>query len=198
MNMQHQLLYLNKSFTLLSAEQEFIIHPAALGLLPITPEAALRSFMCSFEITNYYLFLKTLSLNGNDNSNTLRESDEEALKPYTFQDKRVYYNGAILVGAGPLKDYVIKYNDAYFSYQSVYELIFENGYLVTTIDHSRAMVRIRKNLELGFRSLSNKNDARCIKHFMKSTFIGDYGLFSSSNKRLKYLKKMKEVYLLRK
>ncbi|MDF2539336.1 MAG: hypothetical protein K0S76_2357 [Herbinix sp.] len=185
MNLEQQLNYLDCNFTVISSEHEFIIHPSALGILPVSPEAAGCFFSASFHVKDYNLYLLNLTL----------LDDNTSPKSFDYADKLVPYHGALLVGNTQLKDYVSKgYGAQCFSYKNVYELIFENGFLITTIDHSKAMLRIRKNLELGLRSLTKKRDERCITHFIRSTFIGHYKPFSSMKSRLRYIHKLKTDY----
>ena len=200
MNIQQQLLYLDKSYTIISAEHEFVIHPIAFDILPLTLSSAECSFASSFQVINNCLLLKSLSIFKDETTSFTAEPADMIEEPYIFHDKPISYSGTILIGDVPIKEYIMKEyimkesRTTIFSYKSVYELIFEDGNLITTIDHSKAMLRIRKNIELGLRSLTNKWDVRCIFHFMKSTFIGDYRTFSSAKKRLKYLKEMKSSY----
>jgi len=117
-------------------------------------------------------------------------------KQYYDINQPLHYTGSITIADDFVKDYSM--NDTgqapCFCYKCILELIFEDGILITTIDHSRDMLRIRKNIELGLRSLSKKRDFRCIEHFIKSTFIGNYKPFSSPKKSKKYLNKMKKQY----
>jgi hypothetical protein len=194
MNLEQQILYYDKNYTILSAEHEFIIHPSALGILPLSAEALSRSFSCSYRLDNYYLYLTELTLTDgrNENSSAVFAASES---PVEFTDKKLLYSGAVLIGCTPVKDYDAKgYGSMFFAYKNVYELIFENGYLKTSIDHGKAMLRIRRNIELGLRCLTDKRDTKCINRFMKTTFFGNYKPFSSSKKRLAYLKNMKAKY----
>lgn len=72
-----------------------------------------------------------------------------------------------------------------YCYQTVYELIFEQGILIMSIDHSKAMLRIRKNVERGLRSLRNQKDIRCIQNFLNETFCKNY----ERNRKLRSWKK---------
>jgi hypothetical protein len=191
--MEQQLLYLNKNYKILNAEQEFIIHPAAFGIIPITTTSLQCFFTSYFQINDYQLILNRLTI-GNGyllNSLELKAEDKELPK---IADLPVAYNGAILIGTDLVKEYYMKGMLACFSYQSVIELVFEEGILITTIDQSKAMSRIRKNIELGLRTLYKTKDIRCIKHFISSAFVGDYKTFRFDNQRLKHVKDMQNYY----
>jgi hypothetical protein len=194
MYFEQQLNYLNKSYKIISAEQEFVVHPSAFCLSPISLMSLQGSFSSNFHIEEYRLILDKLVLNpevGNIGGNKA----ESLERPYEFKGCTVSYNGAIIIGTDIVKEYFIKGSrPACFSYQSVFELVFEDGILITTIDHSKKMIRIRKNIELGLRSLVSKRDVRCIKRFIHSSFVGDYKSFLLNSSRLRYLKEMKKYY----
>jgi hypothetical protein len=194
MSMEQQLLYLNKNYKILSAEQEYIVHPAVFDLVPLSAASLQCSFISNFQLKDYRLTLDKLLLGNVEAMNLAGIKSEVTEKKAIFQDLSVSYTGAILIGADLVKEYFLKGNLACFSYQSVFELVFEDGVLITTIDQSKAMLRIRKNIELGFRSLYNNRDIRCIKHFMNSSLVGDYKAFKFNTSRLKYVKDMKKDY----
>jgi hypothetical protein len=185
MNLEQQLIYSNKEYRIISTEQEFIIHPIAIGLLPMTKTSLQYSFSSLFHIQDFQLMLNNLVIND-------QETEE---RYYEFDHCKVSYNGAILIGADLVKEYNQKSGKlSCFSYQKVFELVFEDGILITAIDQSKAMSRIRKNLELGLRSLSKSRDLRCINRFISSSFVGDYKAFRIPHSRLKYLEDMKKDY----
>ncbi len=72
-----------------------------------------------------------------------------------------------------------------YCYQNVYELIFDQGILIMSVDHSKAMHRIRKNVEKGLRNLKNQKDMRCIQNFLHETFCKSY----ERNRKLRKIKK---------
>lgn len=185
MYQEYQLLFSEKKYKIILTEQEFIIHPSALNLLPLTKVSALQPFSVALHIENYQLFLDALVLHHEDGSEDR----------YDFDHRRVFYNGTILIGNGLVREYDM--NDmkpACFSYQNVKELVFQDGILTTTVEQNRAMLRIRKNLELGLRSLDKSRDFRCINRFLSSSFVGDYKPFKLSVNRIRYLKAMKAKY----
>lgn len=206
-SLEQQINFHDEKYNIISAEQGYIVHPAVLGLLPLTSDTLNCSFQCFFSMENYQLYLDEIYL---DDKKKLQESYLTSVSKGEGAISRrlpVFYNGAILIGRNPLKEYMLWGKELpCFSFKSVYELVFNKGILETTIDHSRDMLRIRKNLELGLRSLGVKRDLRCIKHFLNSSFVGDYrpymtyeeqnwfSDFLRSNKRLKYLDHLKETY----
>lgn len=195
MNWQTNSLTLNKNYKIINTEHEFIVHPAALGILPMTAEALQRSFACSYLMKDYCMFLDKLIIYNESIAEPCKESEDSKSVAYAFMDQHIAYSGTILIGDLLLKDYSLKgCKTAYFSYESVFELVFDDGNLITTIDHSKSMLRIRKNIDLKLRSLSNKRDVRCIARFMNSSFIGEYKPYPTYKKRLHYLEEMKKSY----
>lgn len=182
MNLKQKLIYKDKEYDILSAEQEYIVHPIALNLLPLEKEVIRQPFQCNYHIENYKLYIDDITL-----------ATDEKLK-HSFQNQKVSYNGAILIAEKLLKEYIFEGRIAGFSYQNVYELVFEDGILIATIDQRKAMLRIRKNIELGLRGLSEKKDLRCIRRFMNSSFVGDYRPYKTTKRLMKYLKEMKADY----
>ncbi len=116
-----------------------------------------------FRIVDYRLFLEKKSGN-------------------LLTQEAVSYSGGVLIVKGLLETYE-EYEDI-FSYEAILELIFKDGCLITTVDHSKAGLRIRKNLERGVRSLNKAKDRHCIRAFMHRTLICDY-----RQSRLAYSKK---------
>lgn len=84
----------------------------------------------------------------------------------------VKYSGGILIVKDCLEEYA-EYEDMY-SYETVLELIFKDGCLMTSVDHSKAVLRIRRNLEQGLRNLNRARDRHCIYAFMHRAVICDY------------------------
>lgn len=185
MNIEQQIVYMNRIYSILNAEQEFILHPSALGLLPITKASLQFSFSCSYQVDDYRLVLTGMELT--DEKNRMQKEIKTGIQ--------TVYNGAVLLGSGLVKEYYLKGDKlACFSYQNVLELVFENGILITTVDQSKAMLRIRKNIELGLRNLNNNRDLRCIKRFMATSFVGDYKPFLTNHMRMHYLKDIQKDY----
>lgn len=192
MKLEHQLLYMNNTYLILAAEQEHIVHPAALGLTALTKDTMEQGYFAEFEVKDYQLLLKCITLSSN---NAVATPFTDPDRTYYLEDFKVSYNGAIMIGTKRVKDYKFKdIEGPCFSYQKVYELVFEKGKLITTIDQSKAMLRIRKNIELGLRSLCKQSDQRCIERFIHSSMVGDYRPFLLKQSRYRYLKEMKKDY----
>ncbi len=194
MNFDQKITYSETEYQILAIEQEFIIHPAALGLLPLTSVSLQFPFRSSFHIEDYKLILDAMTVLGSNPLNSYNaKPEEDVLKDYS--SLQLFYNGAILIGTGLIKEYYLKGNTpACFSYQNVYELIFEDGQLITTVDQSKAMLRIRKNLELNLRTLYKPRDAHCILRFINTSLVGDYKPVRFRFRLLNYVREMKKNY----
>lgn len=188
MNIKQQMNYLGTVYQLLAIEQEYMIHPIALGLAPVNSEDLKHPFSCCFYIDDYRLMLDNITLYSDDSMSVSTET-------HNYPEFNMSYNGAVLIGETMINDFKWDgFETAFFSYKNVYELVFDNGILITSIDQSRAMQRIRKNIELGYRSITNKQDVRVIKRFLNASLIGDYKPFFTNRRRLKYIKEMKKDY----
>lgn len=196
MDLEQQIIYGNKNYKILDVEQEFIVHPVAFGMLPLSKASLQNSFSSNFHLEGYRLMLDKLTLSCEDMGNASILKTEGSRKEYIFQDCTVRYSGAILIGETLVKDYFVKNgNLTHYSYQNVFELVFEKGLLITTVDQSKAMLKIRKNIDLGLRSLNRSRDLRCIKRFMNSSLVGDYKDYVMSINRMRYVKDMVEDYI---
>lgn len=196
MNIEQKLIYQNKEFTIISSEQEFIVHPAAFTRYAPNAASMQCSFCSNFEVKEYKLYLNKIIVGNYDAIISAEVEADRYTQLHEYDALPVSYNGAVLIGFNPMNEYFIKggRQPACFSYQKVYELIFEKGILITSVDQSRAMQRIRKNLERGQRCLNRSRDLRCILRFMNSSFIGDYKPFRFNFRRIGYIKEMKKDY----
>lgn len=195
MKIDQQLLYSNQLYKILNAEHEFIIHPSALDILPLTQIALSTPFISSFSIMDYQLKLDKLMIGSSETLNIIGNKVLGSELYYEFNRLSVIYSGSILIAKDLIKEHhLCPEEPACFSYLKVLELVFEDGVLITTIDQSKAMQRIRKNLELGLRNLNNNRDLRCIRRFINSSIIGDYKGFRRNGTRMKYIKNMKNKY----
>lgn len=115
-----------------------------------------------------------------------------SIKEYQLyrQNQPVIYSGGLILGYHFLKDYGQDKAHLCYSYDKVIELIFQDGILETSVDHSKAMLRVRKNLERGLRSLEKGKDKRCIRKFIYHSFIRDYRQsFFAQTRRMLSLKR---------
>lgn len=184
--------------------------PADLKISPTWEKDKQFQYSGNMEVEDYKLYLKDLSVfcdRGFPEIGNVAPKLTEISYGITnacYEDIHVplIYTGGMIIGRGYLKDYdkgMIcsgRYYEPVYCYETLLELIFQDGRLVTEIDHSKAMKRIRKNLELELRSLDKERDVKCIRHFINTSFVGDYE-HPGKNKKKKlfrmnvYIKKLR-------
>ena len=200
----------NMPFLILKCEKKEIFDPDHLGISPIWSDDVNFGYSSIFAIKEYQLYLKNLILTsdrvypivGGVEPKLLASENGVETVEYDEIMVPVKFTGAVIIGGTFLKNYGPEEEAPCYSYKTVRELIFQEGKLVTSIDHSKAMLRIRKNLDLGLRDLNKKRDVNCIRHFLKSSFVGDYenkDKLSKPRQKKKlelspYLQKIKSYY----
>lgn len=197
-------------FFILKCELKEIYKPDIFGISPIWSDDQTFEYNSTFEIKDYQLYLKDLIItsdrgykviNGIEPEYIFSEKGIETAR-YTNVSFPIKFTGAVIIVNTVVKNYGTGEEIPCFGYKTVREFIFQDGKLVTTIDHSKAMLRIRKNLDLGLRNLDKTRDVECIKHFIKTSFVGDYEhpdrmSKTSLKKKLQfmtYIQKMKGYY----
>lgn len=165
MILQEEFLYKDEIYSLLLSEQENKLN-SFLGREPYIRlhQISLQSNIM-YSLNEYKLQLHSFFIQRGESS----EKDNIAPAP-EFLD----YTGGIILAT----DFIESFGNAdifpCYCYQKVMELIFNEGTLITTIDHSKAMIRIRKNIIKGLRDIHNKKDNRCIRKFIKDSLVGNY------------------------
>ncbi len=182
------IIIINKErYEILACEHSYVFHPEYFGISPTWTNDSNFRYKCLFELEDHQLYLKSFQatcdrgypiINGVKPEVCNLEHGFETVQ-YININEPMEYSGAIMFANSLVKDYRLPYHmDLYnppcFSYKFVGELIFDEGKLITSVNHNKAMRRIRKNIDLGLRSLDKKQDINCIKKFIKVSFIGDY------------------------
>ncbi len=170
------------SFQILKCEWKDIVKPDIFGISPTWTNDKNFDYISIYEIKEYQLYLKSFTVTSDRGFPTINGVEPESCLAekgiQTVQYKNIMvpvkFTGAIIIGNTLIKNYGLNDDIPCYSYKLVRELIFQDGKLVTTIDHSKDMLRIRKNLDLGLRSLNKARDVKCITHYIKSSFVGDY------------------------
>lgn len=181
MDARDSLLIDGKRYKILLCEYEDIVSPKEYGIASIWKNDVNFRHYGTYELIDYQLYLHEFTVT----------SDREyppinGVKPDVFYSEKIVstaeyqnlalslnFSGGMIVVADFIQDYECDKIQC-FHYKQVMELIFLNGKLVTTINHNKAMHRIRKNLDTGLRNLDKKRDERCISRFIKTSFVGNY------------------------
>lgn len=195
MNSNDTLIFEGKSYQVLRAEQD-IYTPEIFHITPTWERDKDFWYNSTFEIKEHQIYLKNMIITSDRGfpviNNVTPQSvyNEKALDTVLYENlmENLSFTGGIIIGAEYNKNYSNRYDLPYLQYAKLFELIFEDGKLITTVDHSKAMLRIRKNLDLGLRTMDKERDRKCIKHFLKTSFVGDY-----MNPGRKKKKKLKDI-----
>lgn len=178
---KNMVIYKGEEYELLLQEKDGMFHPEVFGMAPIWMQSKEFSYIGTYEIKEYQLYLESFLVHTDSSypmiqnvEAVMTEEDGKTYAGYHNLSYQLNYTGAIVIARDFVKDYEIEENFPCFCYAHVVELIFEKGILVTTIVHDKAMVRIRRNLEKGIRTLRKAKDSRCIRKFIKSSFVGKY------------------------
>lgn len=191
------IIIINKErYEILASEHLYIFHPEYFGISPTWANDSNFQYKCIFELKDHQLYLKSFQVTSdrgypvinNVKPEIVSSNQELETVQYINVNEPLEYSGAIMFANSLVKDYRIQYHlDMYnplcFSYKFVGELIFEEGKLITSVNHNKAMRRIRRNIDLGLRSLDKKQDVKCIINFIKVSFIGDYQPQEKKKKR---------------
>ncbi len=155
--MQAKMIFHEKEFEVIMIERENLILKKAINHNILRVEDTHMNYHSCFEVKKYRLYLRKC------------EKSANLMIPNT-------YSGSIVIGRGLVTtDYQIHGEKIpCYSYKEVLELIFSQGIIVTAINHSKAMKRVRMNLDGGYRTLSKKKDVRCIERFLRDSFVGLY------------------------
>lgn len=208
MNIRDTIIISDLSYEILYSEHE-IFQPEFFHISPTWSDDKEFAYISQFYLDNYQLYLNNLIISSDRGYPEINGISPE---PYSLEQGRdavqyndimeaVEYTGSMIIATQLVKKYTDNSDVPCFSYKFVKELVFREGKLITTIDHSKAMIRIRKNLDLGLRSLDKKRDIKCIQRFVMSSFAGNYKkadkryqrLFKKLLHRKTYFEKTKKI-----
>lgn len=197
MDIKDKIIMDETPFQILYCECNNIFQPEYFGISSTWSDDTAFGYYSLYEMKEFQLYLKSFTISSNRGYPTINGvnpepyNTENGIETVQYNDimEPMNYTGAIIVGNILINNQGTSNEIPCYCYKLIRELIFHEGKLVTTIDHSKAMLRIRKNLDLGLRSLDKKQDVKCIQRFIKASFVGDYKHMDKNNK--KKLKKIK-------
>lgn len=168
------------TYEILYSEHD-IFQPDFFHISPTWSDDKEFAYTSQFYLDNYQLYLNNLIISSDRGYPEINGISPE---PYNIEGRdavqyigimeAVSYTGSMIIATQLVKQYTDNIDIPCFSYKFVKELVFREGKLITTIDHSKGMLRIRKNLDLGLRSLDKKRDIKCIQRFIMTSFAGNY------------------------
>lgn len=157
-----------KSYDLVAMTNSIDFDPEDHGLKPVPMHTACwRGFFCDFKITKKGLFLDRLNISTElmefpdlwgSKPKVKHSNEDSASLVYEKINHKIDYTGSIVLGDGFLDEYYIHMGfQRPWAYESVVEVVFENGNLVKTIDHSETVAKIREEISSGKDFESRKN-----------------------------------------
>jgi hypothetical protein len=182
MDIRDRIILDGLDYQILYCEYDNIFHPEIFDIKPTWENDANFMYYCNYELVDFQLLLRDFTVscdrgypevNGVKPEYCLSDSELDVVVYKNIMES-ISFTGAMIIGDSIVKNYGNDVVTPCYCYKSVRELIFLNGKLITSIDHSKAMVRVRRNIELGLRNPEKKRDVKCINHFLKSSFAGDY------------------------
>jgi hypothetical protein len=206
MNINDSIIISEINYEILYYEHQ-IFEPEYFKISPIWSNDENYAYNCMFCLNDYQLYLKSLIVSSDrgfpEINGILPEtySSEKGIQTVQYNNimEPIKYTGSMIIATQVVKTYSVNSEIPCYSYKCVKEMVFSEGRLITAIDHSKAMLRIRKNLDMGLRSLDKKRDVKCIQHFIMTSFAGNYDgsekryrkLFKKVLHRKNYFEKMK-------
>lgn len=182
--MKSEMIFHDLVYEVIMIESEKTITEKVIDQDILGTEHANLTYHCSFEVKEYRLYLRNCEIICAHGYRAVLQAvsksdidSNDCTEPYSFELMIPnVYSGSMVIGRGLVtSDYIVPGNGIpCYGYEEVIELIFSQGVLVTTINHSRAMKRVRMNLNCGYRTLDKKKDVRCIQKFIRESFVGDY------------------------
>lgn len=184
--------YKNQNYILCMSEN-ILFHPSKYNISPVWSTSDFE-YESTYKVEEYKLLLQSFKVKtdsgypkiNNISPRLLESGDSFDFMEYKDIFEPLDYTGAVVIVNEFMHDY--GFFDYYpcYCYKNVFELIFAEGVLVTTINHNRAMNKIRKNIDAGLRNPKNKTDNRCINRFIKYSLVGDYHT-NKDKRKLKYI-----------
>lgn len=181
--MKSEMFFHEQEFEVIMIERENLFVKKAINHDLLKVEDAHLNYHCCFEVKEYRLYLRRCEIvcaHGyraviQDTNKGVFEVDDELQENTDLMIPNTY-SGSIVIGRGLVTTEYHMHGKKIpcYCYEEVIELIFSQGILVTAINHSRAMKRVRMNLEGRYRTLSKRKDVRCIDRFLRDSFVGMY------------------------
>ncbi|MDO5520341.1 MAG: hypothetical protein Q4G58_07615 [bacterium] len=188
-----EIYFKNDFYTVLLREADNLLMEVVREHKPIWKSYS-GDVIASYDLQDYMLTLQDLILDKHLMKRNEKFCDREPIidmvtgnKVFDKLNCPVKYTGNIIVAKDLIDTFSLEENLSEYPcycYKEVYELCFDQGCLTMSIDHSKAMVRIRKNIEKGLRNTKNAKDVRCINKFLKQTFCHDF----EKNRKLRTIK----------
>ncbi|WP_455717700.1 hypothetical protein [Anaerosporobacter sp.] len=173
--MKAEMIFHEQGFEVIMIERENLITKKEINHELLGMDDAYLNYHCCFEVKEYRLYLRECEIVCAHGYQAVLQVNKKDIETTQLMVPNTY-SGSMLIARGLITTEHRKHGKQIpcYNYEEVIELIFSQGILLTTINHSRAMKRVRMNLEGGYRTLSKKKDVRCIEKFLRDCFVGMY------------------------
>lgn len=155
-----RFIYKGDDYSIVAISEPIRFNPLDYGIKPVACcTACWNGYWCDYHISAEGIILENLYINAKDDyypeiNNVSPQI--EGKKSFEYMGHHLYrnlnifmeYTGKILIGKGFINKYYIHmgYQRAW-AYEVLEELVFDNGKLVRTVDHSEMAKKLRKELE---------------------------------------------------
>lgn len=168
-------------YTIIAMSKEINFNPTDYGLIPQSMcTACWKGYWCEYVIEDGEIFLKNLHISCKDDSYPdlngikVKTNKDSFIEHHLYKNVNlpILYTGQIVVGSKFLNQYYIHmgYQRAW-AYKTVLELVFEEGILLGTIDHSEKAENIREQIQ--FNKNFKKDLDKNISQFIEDSFSLD-------------------------
>lgn len=155
-----RFIYKGDDYSIVAISEPIQFNPLDYGIKPVACcTACWNGYWCDYHISAEGIILENLYINAEDDyypeiNNVSPQKDGK--KSFEYMGHHLYrnlnifmeYTGKILIGKGFINKYYIHmgYQRAW-AYEVLEELVFDNGKLVRTVDHSEMAKKLRKEIE---------------------------------------------------
>ena len=182
-------IFNGEDFSLTGFTDKIPFYPGDYAITPKgVSSACWRGFYRIFSIVNNELVLKKFNVNDANIENNISGPKINGVKPnlntkgrsffnksYENIDLKIAYTGSILIGKGFIRDlYVHMGFHPAWKFKKVFELTFDKGNLIETIDLSEKMVEVRKEVEKKKTIKNNEIEVNEIAKWIKESFNQKY------------------------
>jgi len=159
---QNSISFDDKKYSIIALQNELDFEPTTYGIDVDTGcSMCWRGYYCIFGIEKEQLVLKNWHILSKSKDEPPIIEKVQAVRKngmwyYTEMNYQMQYSGGMVIGTGFIEKYYIHmgYQKVY-AYETVIELIFENGKLVEKIDHSEMFENVRNTIDVQHRELKD-------------------------------------------
>ncbi len=149
--------YKGKEHSIIAMTTPIEFDPEEYGFHPEAPHTACwRGYVCHYDIVANQLALTKLEIFCGENPYPVFDGVAPVKDRRKWSNMMIYrnlrhvidYDGSIVVGSGFLNQYYIHMGfQRAWAYENVYELMFEHGKVIKTVDHSDFVQKFRDEIK---------------------------------------------------